>query len=149
MPIKDYLIGLAITLSAVFAPIKELIVVTVVLIIVDLITGMLAARKKGQKLSSAGIRRTFTKFTVYLTGICVGWLVEHYMLEGFMPVSKIAAGLISVIEGKSIFENLDVINGNPIFKVLVEKLGSVNDIKKEAEKAQEEVSQDKKDGESL
>lgn len=149
MPIKDYLIGLAITLSAVFAPIKELIVVTVVLIIVDLITGMLAARKKGQKLSSAGIRRTFTKFTVYLTGICIGWLVEHYMLEGFMSVSKIAAGLISVIEGKSIFENLDVINGNPIFKVLVEKLGSVNDIKKEAEKAQEEVSQDKKDGESL
>lgn len=144
MPIKDYLIGVAISLSAIFAPVKELIVVTIVLILVDLITGMLAARKKGNKLSSAGIRRTFTKFTVYLTGICIGWLVEHYMLEGFIPVSKIAAGLISVIEGKSVFENLDVINGNPIFTALIKKLGSVNDIDKEAEKVQEETKEDER-----
>lgn len=142
MPVKDWLIGLAITLSAVFAPIKELIVVTIVLILVDLITGMLAARKKGQKLSSAGIRRTFTKFTVYLTGICIGWLVERYMLEGFIPVSKIAAGLISIIEAKSVFENLDVINGNPIFTALIKKLGSVNDMDKEATKVIEETKED-------
>ena len=145
MPIKDWLIGLAISLSAVFAPIKELIVVTIVLILVDLISGILAARKKQQKISSAGIRRTFTKFTVYLTGICIGWLVEHYMLEGFIPVSKIAAGLISVIEGKSIFENLDVINGNPIFTALVKKLGSINDIDKEAAKVQEETKEDERE----
>lgn len=144
MPIKDYLIGLAITLSAVFAPIKELILVTIVLIIVDLVTGILAAKKRGEKISSAAIRRTLGKFSIYITSICVGFLMERYMLEGFIPVSKIAAGLISVVEGKSIFENLDTINGSPVFKALVQKLGSVNDLPKEEVKPE-----DKKDGESL
>jgi hypothetical protein len=149
MPVKDWLIGATLSILGVFAPIKELIVVTIVLILVDLVTGILAARKKQQQISSAGIRRTFTKFTVYLTGICIGWLVEHYMLEGFIPVSKIAAGLISIIEAKSVFENLDVINGNPIFTALIKKLGSVNDMDKEAEKTIEETKEEKKDGESL
>lgn len=144
MPIKDYLIGLMISLSAIFAPIKELILVTILLILVDLVSGVLAARKKGKQINSAGLRRTFTKFTVYMTGICIGFLVETYMLHGFIPVAKIAAGLISVVEMKSVLENLDVINGNPVFTALIRKLGSVNDTDLQLPK-----KEDKKDGESL
>lgn len=146
---KDYVTGLVISLAAIFAPIKELFLVTLVLILVDLISGILAARKKGQKIQSAGLRRTFTKLLVYMTGIGIGFLIEQFMLEGFIPVSKLAAGLISLVEGKSIFENLDIINGSPIFKSLVHKLGSVNDIDEEAKKLQEETKEEKKDGESL
>ncbi len=146
MPFKDYLIGLALSISAIFAPAKELFAVTLVLILVDLISGVLAARKKGHPIKSAGLRRTVTKFTVYFTAIAIGFLVEKFMLEGFIPVSKIAAGLISIVESKSILENLDVINGSPVFTALIKKLGSVNDIEKEAEKV---VKEEKKDGESL
>lgn len=138
---KDYLLALAISAMAVFAPIKELLLVTLVLILVDLVTGVLAARKKGKEIKSAGIRRTVSKLTIYMTSICVGFLIEQYMLDGFMPVSKLAAGLISVVEGKSIFENLDVLNGSPIFKALIQKLGSVNDVESE-QKPEEKKSSD-------
>jgi len=142
---KDWLIGLAISLTAVFAPIKALILVTGLLIFFDLITGMVAAKKRGEQIKSAALRRTVTKCFVYQSAILIGFLVEIFMLEGFIPISKIAAGLISVVEMKSILENLDAINGNPVFTSLIKKLGSVNDLEKEAPR----VEQEKKDGESL
>lgn len=123
---------------AVFAPVKALIIVAAILIFADLITGILAARKKGQKINSAGLRRTVTKLFVYEAAIMLGFLVEHYMIADFFPVSKIAAGLISLVEFKSILENLDVLNGSPVFKSLIEKLGSVNDVKQVVEEKIEE-----------
>jgi phage-related holin len=153
---KDYITGLLLSTLAIFAPIKALLLVTGILIFSDLISGILSARKKGQKISSAGMRRTVTKVAVYNAAIMLGFLTETYMLDGFLPLSKIAAGLISVVEFKSILENLDTINvlnigfplivsrlsilenldtinGNPIFKTLIEKLGSINDNKKTEE----------------
>jgi phage-related holin len=146
MPIKDYLIGLCISIVASLAPAKELFAVALGLIFIDLITGILAARKKGEKINSAGFSRTVSKFCLYMTAIAVGFWIESIMLKGFLPVSNIAAGLISLVEGKSIYENLDVLNGSPIFKSLIKKLSSVNDIDQAAEKVK---SEDKKDGESL
>lgn len=129
---KDYAIGLLISLAAVFAPIKAMLLVTGVLIFADLACGILAARKHKEPLSSAGLRRTVTKVAVYNVAVMVGFLAETYMLDGFIPMSKIAAGLIAVVETKSILENLDIINGKPIFRDLIKKLGSINDdIKKD------------------
>jgi len=124
---KDYLVGLLLSVLAIFAPIKALLLVTGVLIFSDLISGILSAKKKGEKITSAGLRRTVTKVTVYNAAIMLGFLCEKYMIDGFLPISKIAAGLISVVELKSVLENLDTINGNPVFKQLIEKLGSIND----------------------
>ena len=124
---KDYLVGLLLSTVAVFAPIKALLLVTGILIFSDLVSGIIAARKKGTKITSAGMRRTVTKILVYNSAIMLGFLTETYILEGFLPLSKIAAGLISVVELKSVLENLDKINGNPIFKSLISKLGSIND----------------------
>lgn len=127
LTMKDYATGLLLSTLAVFAPIKAIILVTGILIFSDLITGVWAAHKQGKKIKSAGLRRSVTKIFVYHAAIMLGFLVEQYMLDGFLPVSKIAAGLISVVEMKSILENLDVINGSPIFKDLIKKLGSDND----------------------
>lgn len=143
---KDYLIATAISIVASLAPAKELFAVALALIIIDLITGLLAARKKGEKIKSAGLRRTVSKFCIYMTAIAVGFWIESIMLKGFLPVSNIAAGLISLVEGKSIYENLDILNGQPLFKSLIKKLGSVNDMDQAAEQVQKE---EKKDGESL
>lgn len=129
-----FLEGLLISLLAVFAPIKAVILVTGLLISVDTITGMLAARKRGEKISSAGLRRTVTKSLVYLTAVCMGFLVEKYMIEGFVPISKIVSGVISLVELKSILENLDVINGGSLFKAVIQKLGSINDLPKDEDK---------------
>lgn len=146
---KDWLMATVISIVASLAPAKELFAVALGLIFIDLITGVLKARKEGKKIHSAGFRRTVSKFCIYMTAIAVGYWIESIMLKGFMPVSNIAAGLISLVEGKSIFENLDALNGQPIFKSLVKKLGSVNDIDEQAEKVIEETKEEKKDGESL
>lgn len=121
---------------AVFAPIKPVILTMLVLVLVDLITGILAARKKGKQITSAGFRRTVVKLSLYLTAICIGYLVEKHLLSDYIAVSKIAAGLIGLTEVKSLFENLDVLNNEPIFKSLIKKLGSANDEIKEDVKEQ-------------
>jgi len=126
---KEYAIGLLLSTVAIFAPIKALLLVTGLLIFSDLVTGILAARKKKKKITSAGLRRTVTKIAIYNTAIILGFLTEKYILDGFLPLSKIAAGLISVVELKSVLENLDAVNGSSIFKTLIEKLGSINDEK--------------------
>lgn len=126
---KDYLVGLVIAIASVFAPIKAVFIVTGILIFADLLFGVIAAKKRGEKITSAGLRRTVTKVFVYNSAVALGFLVETFMLDGFVPVSKIAAGLISVVEFTSILESLNFINGSPVFKALIEKLGSVNDKK--------------------
>lgn len=119
--------GLVAAILAVFAPIKMIIITTIVLVFADLLTGMIAAHKRGESLKSSAMRRTITKILVYLSAVCLGFLVETFMLEGYLAVSKIVAGLIGVVELKSILENLDSVNGSPLFKSLIKKLGSVND----------------------
>ena len=128
---KDYITGLLVSTVAVFAPIQAVLIVTGILIFADLITGVMAARKKGQPITSAGLRRTVTKIAIYNTAIVVGFLAETYMLDGFIPISKIASGLIAVVEMSSLYENLNVLNGSNIFNALIERLGSINDKSKD------------------
>lgn len=137
---------LALATLAVFAPIKAMIVVALVLVAVDLITGIWAARKKGEKIVSAGLRRTVTKIFVYECAILTSFLVEKFMIDGLIPLSKLAAGIIAVVELKSVLENLDRIYGISLFKGLLDKLGSVNDkqVKDTVEKAKE-IIEDKKE----
>lgn len=133
-----YLYGLSLSLLGVFAPIKALIVVATLLILIDAITGVLASRKEGRSITSAGFRRTVSKLFSYNGAIALCFLVEAFMIDGYFPLSKIAAAAVGITELKSVLENIDKLNGNPIFKAIIEKLGSINDTKS---------SEDKKDGE--
>ena len=115
---------------AALAPIHAVLVSVGVVIFADLFTGVWAAHKRGERINSAGLRRTISKMFVYSLAIILGFIIETYLLNGLLPISKIAAGLIGVTEGLSIFENLNSISGNNVFKSLIDKLGSVNQINK-------------------
>lgn len=119
-----------IALLAVFAPVKAVLLVTGFLIFADLISGIMAARKRGEKISSAGLRRTLSKCLVYNLAVISGFLVETYMISDLLPISKLIAGVISLVELKSILENLNTINGTDIFKTVISSLGSKNDEEK-------------------
>lgn len=127
---KDIAVGLLLSTAAVLAPIKMVLLVTGILIFADLVTGVIAAKKRKEPITSAGLRRTITKVAIYNTAIILGFLAETYMLEGFLPISKIASSLIALVECKSLYENLDEIHGGGLFKDLINKLGSENDEKK-------------------
>lgn len=123
---KEYLLRLLLSGLAVFAPIKGILITTGILIALDLISGISAARKRGEAISSAKLRNTVTKCLIYQVALLSGFLVEIYMLMGVLPISKLVAGVIALTELRSIWENFDVVLGGNLFKALIEKLGSNN-----------------------
>lgn len=116
---------------AVFAPAKEMIITCLVLILVDLITGLMVARKQQQPISSAGIRRTVSKIFIYETAIMMGFLTQKFLLNDGAPIAGMIAGVIGLTELTSILENLNKIQGTNVLKSVISKLGSVNDDKKQ------------------
>lgn len=139
---KDLLVKyaqpLALSILAVLAPIKAILLVTGFLIFSDLVSGVIAARKRGETISSSGLRRTITKILVYNLAVISGFLVETYMISELLPVSKLISGVIALVELKSILENLNNINGTDIFKTVISSLGSKNDEKKGSEEPPKE-----------
>lgn len=122
-----HLEAVLISLLAVFAPIKAVLLVTGFLIVADLVSGVMAAKKRGETINSAGLRRTLSKILVYNLAIVTGFLLETYMIDSILPVVKIIGGVIGVTEGLSIFENLNTISGTNVFKKVLDVLGSKND----------------------
>lgn len=124
-----WLEGLVISILAVFAPIKTIIASMLFLVFCDQLTGMWAAHKRGESMTSAAMRRTYSKIAIYLIGVLCAYVVEVYMISNAFPLSKLIAGCVGSIELKSILENCNEIYGSNIFQTLITKLGSKNDTK--------------------
>ena len=112
---------------AVLAPIKAVFITTALLVAADLVLGVIAARKRGEAITSAGFRRTVSKLLVYEAAVILGFLSEQYLTGASIPVSKIISAYIGLTEITSIIENLNFINGSSVFNGLLSKLGSQND----------------------
>lgn len=116
-------------LIGIFAPVHMIMFSAGFLIAADFVSGCWAAVKRGERITSAGWRRTCTKFGAYQIIIMSGYLAEVHLLGGSIPISKIAASAIGMTELLSIIENVEFIYGEPIFSKIVKKLGSINDKK--------------------
>lgn len=127
---KEWLSKLFLASLAALAPIHMVMITVGVLILADLITGIWAALKRGEKVSSAAMRRTISKIFIYQLAVVTGFMLETYILDGVLPVAKIVAGVIGMVEFKSILENSNHIVGGDIFRIIIQKLGSDNDPKK-------------------
>jgi len=122
-----YFKSILISAFAVFAPIYAIMASVGFLIFADLILGIVAAKKRGEKIKSSAMRRTVSKILVYQLAIMTGFICETYLIGGLIPISKLVAAVIGSVEIKSIFENCDSINGEPILGKIIKKLGSDND----------------------
>ena len=87
---------------------------------------MFAAHKRKESIQSAEMRRSITKLVVYQIAIISAFVLEKYMLGSLVPVSKIVAGVIGMVEFKSILENVSTIAGQDILALVINKLGSKN-----------------------
>lgn len=124
---KEWISGLLVAALAALAPIKAVMITVGFLIFADLVTGVWAAHKRGEKISSAALRRTISKIVIYQLAVISGFLVETHLIESFMPICKIVAGAIGMVELTSMLENSNSIVGGNIFSSVVKKLGSEND----------------------
>lgn len=106
------------------APIHSVLTVVAVLIVSDLFLGIWAAFKKKSKITSARLRDTVTKMFIYYIVIVLGFFVQQHLVD--LPIVKITASVIGIVEIKSLFENASIILGRPIFDEIIKKLGSKN-----------------------
>jgi len=87
---------------AALAPIKMVIITVGFLILADLLTGIWAAKSRGEKISSSIMRRTISKIVIYQLAVISGFMLEMHILDSLVPVAKIVAGVIGMVEFKSI-----------------------------------------------
>lgn len=125
--LKAPALKLLIALLAVFAPVQGMLVTTLTMIAIDLITGIAAAHKRGEKLVSSGFNRTAVKFAVYMTAIMLAHLVQTYLLRDTIAIVTIAGSYIGLTELLSTYENIDSIAGGALLKSIIDKLKSKND----------------------
>jgi hypothetical protein len=124
---SSFLGKLSIAVMAALAPIKPVMITVGILILSDLITGIWAAKKRGEAITSAALGRTVSKMVVYQTAVVTGFLLQKYLLADAIPIVNIVGGIIGMVEFKSFIENANTIIEGDIFKDILKKLGSKND----------------------
>jgi phage-related holin len=107
------------------SPIKSALVALLALIAVDFVTGIWAARKRGEAITSRGMRQTVSKITAYLLGVILAFIVEKYLMDGAIPLVHLVSGFAGMGELKSIFENLNAITGINLVASLITQFSGV------------------------
>ncbi len=120
--VKEKAITLLLSLASIFAPTKEVLLTVMAMSMVDLVTGIMASRKQGKPLTSAGLKRTVVKVFVYQVAVLAAFLVQTYLTGNLIPAMNFVASLIGLTELKSVLENLDIVNGGSLFRSLIDKL---------------------------
>jgi len=124
--IDKWFVPLLLSAVAVLAPIHSLIVAVGVLVFGDAVLAVWAAIKTGKPVTSARLMDSVVKMFVYSATVVLTFVVETYMLHGFIPIVKMISCAIGFVEIVSILENAGLILGQPVFKVVINKLGSKN-----------------------
>jgi len=115
---------------AFFAPVAGVFWATLGLVVLDMVTGVWAAKKVGEPITSSRLGRSARKLTVYFTGIAAAHMAGVHLLDGAAilgvdPV-KALSGIIGAVELLSVMENLNRIQGGSMFRGLITRLGSSN-----------------------
>ena len=111
-----------IALWALFAPIRTTLAVVFLLIFIDFVSGVIAAKRRGEALTSTGVKRTVLKIFIFEIALMLGFIAEKY-IPGSLPFTNLIGGFISLTEMTSIVENMNELSGNAILAALVKKLG--------------------------
>lgn len=119
-----WIYALALSTFTYLTPIVPILLTVGLLIAVDTILGVWASIKKSEKITSNRAGRVITKMFVYQMVVITLFIVEQHIWGAWIAAAKIAAGAIAIVEVVSILENSGTILGQPVFKFLINKLGS-------------------------
>jgi uncharacterized membrane protein len=101
-----------------FLPIKHFLIFTIFVVFADTVTGIIAAKKRGEKITSKGLYRTSQKVVVYFCGI----MIFHGASVTFALPSQIVYSvsfLIAFTELYSVSENIKSITGVNIGTIIL------------------------------
>lgn len=118
---EKFIYGLMGGVAAFFAPLPLLIFWIFVFVIADMITGMLAAKQRGELLTSKKLKRTLSKLICYMTVVLLARGINVHVLPFIeLKACYITSGIVCFVELFSVLENLYCITGNQVFKLLTQ-----------------------------
>lgn len=124
--IEDLAIKLGVMFLIFLSPLCGLLKTLMLLVGIDLATGLIAAVKRKQKITSAKLSRTIVKILIYLLTISIVHLVSSdVLLDNNIPLTSIVACFMMLTEVQSIFENLNKIHRHHIFTFLIDKISTI------------------------
>ena len=123
--IKHNLLDLVMLVLAFFSPVETAVLAVIVLCFFDTITGIIAAYKRGEKITSNKGFRTIIKIVVYSILILCSHLIEKTLLD-YIPLVKIATSAVALIELKSLYENASSILGLDLWKFVKQMMDKKN-----------------------
>ena len=113
--LKSLFLKFALLAIAYFTPIAEMVIVMLIFLLFDTITGIWASLKKGEKLESHKLRKTVYKIVCYTLAVMLSWMMEKTFSLNWSNLASIVCGFICFVELKSIFENITRITNEPVF----------------------------------
>ncbi len=108
---------------AVFLPIKELMLTIGFLVGADMVVGIWKALKLKQRIRSRRMSDTITKLLLYQIAIMSGFLIETFIISELIPITKLVATVIAVIEFKSIVESIESVTGKDLWSKIKTIIG--------------------------
>lgn len=122
---EDYWIGVIFTMfswiSSFIMSVATFLSFTLVIVLVDLYTGRMAAKHRGEAIKSSGYRQSVKKYVLYMLGILISELfIRVFSLP--IPLTYMVAGVVALTEIKSIFENIETVTGVDLWGYVGERL---------------------------
>lgn len=131
---KEWLVrnsdSVLVTLLAFLAPIKPLLLTVGFLVAVDFVFGIYKAWKTKQEITSRKMSNTITKLLLYNLVVITVWALEKNIIGSDIPITKIVAGMICLVEFKSIDETFKLLFGFSIWEKMKKSLGRGDSITK-------------------
>ena len=122
---EDYWIGVVFTMfswiSSFIMSVATFLSFTLVIVLVDLYTGRMAAKHRGEAIKSSGYRQSVKKYVLYMLGILISELfIRVFSLP--IPLTYMVAGVVALTEIKSIFENIETVTGVDLWGYVGERI---------------------------
>ena len=106
----DFIIKFLIWFVAILVPLYDVAGALIILIIIDLATGIIASVKNKVKFQWKKIENTFTKVIIYSLILLAGWVIESKIMPA-IPLMRLVAGFLALTELRSILGNFKNIFG--------------------------------------
>ena len=122
------------TFTVFLLPTYQFIFLILILLIIDLITGIWKSLKQGNPITSKKLGDTIKKIIWYNVAIISAYLVQHIIALEVVKLMWFLAVLISVKEFKSIIENIEVITNTKLWDFLIRHITEIFPEAKDLEK---------------
>jgi hypothetical protein len=107
---------------AFISPLVPLAVLVSTLIATDFVFGIYRAYKKGDEINSRKMGHSISKMFLYNMAVLSVFMLEKIIVGTDMQFTKIAVGVIAMVELKSIDESFRLLYGFSIYESIVDKI---------------------------